>query len=88
MNLVFVLSVVWFVYSLYQNKDLMFERDEYEMLYTNCTHRLMISNQLIDIMDDSDSLSTIPIYFNNHLYNCFFPLYYIDKCYLSLQGHD
>ena len=44
-------------------------------------------NQLIDIMDDHESLSTIPIYFHNHLYNCFFPLYYIDKCYLGLPQH-
>ena len=87
MNGILFLSMVWFVYSLYQNNLLMFERDQCERLYTNCTQKLMISNQLINIMDDHESLSSIPIYFHNHLYNCFFPLYYIDKCYLSLPQH-
>ena len=87
MNGILFLSMVWFVYSLYQNNLLMFERDQCERLYTNCTQKLMISNQLIDIMDDHESLSSIPTYFNNHLYNCFFPLYYIDKCYLGIPHH-
>ena len=86
MSGVLFISMLWFIYSLYQNNILMFQRDQYEMLYTNCTHRLTISNQLIEIMNDYNSLSTVQIYLNNYLYNCFFPLYYVDKCYLSIPG--
>lgn len=86
MNFVIVLSFIYFIYSLYERNALIFQLDNYEGLYSNCTNSLTISNQLINIMESKSSLSTIPVYFNNHLYDCYFPLYYIDKCYLGIQG--
>ena len=81
-----LISFIYFIYSLYQTNNLIFERNRYEILYKNCTEKLDISNQVITIMSDNDSLSPLPVYFNNHLYNCFFPLYYINKCYLGIPG--
>ena len=86
LNFTVLISFIYFIYSLYQNNNLIFERNRYEILYKNCTEKLDISNQVITIMSDNDSLSPLPVYFNNHLYNCFFPLYYINKCYLGIPG--
>ena len=86
MNFIILLSFVYFVYSLYNSNSLIGQRNYYESLYQNCTEKLLINEQLVDIIQNTNSLSTIPIYFNNHLYECFFPLYYIDKCYLGIPG--
>ena len=86
MNFIILISFIYFVYSLYSSNTLISQRDYYALLYHNCSNKLMIQDQLISIIRE-DSLSTIPIYFNNHLYECFFPLYYVDKCYLSIPEH-
>ena len=86
MNFIILLSFIYFVYSIYNSNSLIVQRDYYASLYHNCTEKLLINEQLVDIIQNTNSLSTIPIYFNNHLYECFFPLYYIDKCYLGIPG--
>ena len=82
-NFMLFLSFVYFIYSFYENNILTLERDSYKSLYKNCTGQLIENNLYMRMIEEQDKLSSISIFTNNRLYNCFFPLYYIQKCMLN-----
>ena len=82
MNFMLFLSFIYFIYSLYQNSLLIMERDEYKILYKNCSDVLIEDKLYMNMIENKVELSTVPVYLNHQLYNCLFPLYYIQKCLL------
>ena len=83
LNLMISLSFIYFVYSLYQNSLLIMEKDNYKFLYKNCTDTLIENKLYINMLEGNDELTSVPVYLNHQLYNCFFPLYYIQKCLMG-----
>jgi len=82
-NIMLFLFFIYFIYSLYENSILIIERDDYKLLYKNCSDELIKNNVYIEMIEDKDHLSTIPVFLNHRLYNCFFPIYYVQKCLLK-----
>ena len=88
-KLIIFLNLLYLIYSFYHFNEITSEIFYYRRLYNNCTDELEISNEdeqyLINYINDmggrSESrLNPINVYLNSNIYQCYFPIYYINKC--------
>ncbi len=92
-KLIIFLNLLYLIYSFYHFNEITSEIFYYRKLYNNCTDELEILNEdeqkLINYINDvgwtSDSrLNPINVYLNSNIYQCYFPIYYINKCLSTL----
>lgn len=99
LKMVIMLNIIYLFYSLYNMSELSSGVYYYKHLYNNCSVNLLQYQQNEnDYSDYSDYISTeeqsiryqfqtlnpINVYLNNHIYQCYFPIYYINKCLSNL----
>jgi len=82
-------NFIYLIYSLYDININTEQRNYYKQLYDNCTRVSFMkesncNNQLDALINQFSSYSKIGVLIQEKLYECAFPIYFIDKCISSI----